>query len=189
MDKDSITLNISTPSVVHVKPMHRYINIIRIMSATSTAKLIARCELDSHTDTCVAGANTLIVETNEQKVYIYRFHEALGPMANIDIGTVATIWDCPTTGISYMVIISEALCFGNKIADTLLTPNQLRANRIKVDDVPKQFDPKSRHSIHSFPKAGEDVEIPLGMQGIISGFTTRKPTWEEYQDQVPFPWL
>ena len=66
-----------------------------------------------------------------------------------------------------MVIISEALCFGNKIADTLLTPNQLRANRIKVDDVPKQFDPKLRHSIHSFPKPDEDVEIPHETEGII----------------------
>ena len=72
-------------------------------------------------------------------------------MPNIDIGTSATIWDFPATGISYMVIISEALCFGKNIADTLITPNQLCANRINVDDVPKQFDPKSRHSIQSFP--------------------------------------
>ena len=36
-----------------------------------------------------------------------------------------------------MVIISEALSFGYKIADTILTPNQLRANSIKVDDVTK----------------------------------------------------
>ena len=78
-------------------------------------------------------------------------------MTNIDIGTATTIWDCPTTGISYMVIISEALCFGNKISDTLLTPNQLRAKIIKVDDVPKQFDPKSRQFIHPFPKPDEDV--------------------------------
>ena len=108
-------------------------------------------------------------------------------MPNNDIGTAATIWDFPTTGISHMVIISEALCFGDKIADTLLTPNQLRANRIKVDDVPKQFDPKSHYSIHSFPKPDEDVYTPLEMEGIISGFTTRNPTWEEYQDQVYFP--
>ena len=169
--------------------MHRYIDLRRIRSAKSIAKSTARCELDSHADTCVAGANTLIVETTGQKVYVYGFHEALGPMANIDIGTAATIWDCPTTGISYMVIISEALCFGDEIADTLLTPNQVRANSVKVDDVPKQFDSKSRHSIHSFPKPDEDVEIPLEMEGIISGFTTRKPTWEEYQDQVSFPRL
>ena len=88
-----------------------------------------------------------------------------------------------------MVIISESLCFGDNIADTLLTPNQLRANRIKVNDVPTQFDPKSRHSIHSFQNPDEDVEIPLDTEGIISGSTTRKPTWEEYQDQVSFPRL
>ena len=110
-------------------------------------------------------------------------------MPNIDICTAATICDCPTTCISYMVIISEALCFGDKISDTILTPNQICANIIEVDDVPKPFVPKSRHSIHPFSKLGEDVEIPLDMEGIISGFTNRKPTWEEYQDQVSFPWL
>ena len=156
------------------------------MSATSIVKLIERCELDSHADTCVAGANTLILETTGQKLYVYGFHEVLGPMPNIDIGKDATIWDCPTTGIPYMVIISEALFFGDKIAATLLTHNQLCANRIKVDHVPKQCEPKSCHSIHSFPKADEDIQIPLDMEGIISGFTTRKPTWEEYQDQVSF---
>ena len=88
-----------------------------------------------------------------------------------------------------MVIISEALCFGDKISDTILTPNQICANIIEVDDVPKPFVPKSRHSIHPFSKLGEDVEIPLDMEGIISGFTTRKPTREEYQDEVYFPWL
>ena len=122
IDKDSITVNIYTPSSVQVKPIHRYIDLIRIMSATNISKLIARCELESHDNTCVAGASTLIVETTGQKVYVYGFHEALVPMANIDIGTAATIWDCPTTGISYMFIISEALCFGDKIADTLIIP-------------------------------------------------------------------
>ena len=111
--EDSITVKLSTPSAELTNTMHRYIDLRRIRSATSIAKSIARCELDSHADTCVAGANTLIVETTGQKVYVYGFHEALGPMANIDIGTAATIWDCPTTGISYMVIISEALCFGD----------------------------------------------------------------------------
>ena len=99
IDKDSITVNISTPSVVQVKPMHRYIELRSIMSATRTAKLIARCEIDSYAYTCVAGANNLIVETTGHKVYVYGFHEALGPMPNIDIGTAATIWDWPTTGI------------------------------------------------------------------------------------------
>ena len=179
IDKDSITVKISTPSAIQVKHMHRYIDLRRIMSATSIAKLIAHCDLDSHSDTCVAGSNTLVVEKTGQKVYVYGFHEALGPMPNIDIGTAATIWYCPTTGISYMVIISEALCFGDNIADTLLTPNHIRANRIKVDDVPKQFDPNSRNYIHSFPKPYEDVEIPLEIEVIILGFTTIKPTWEE----------
>ena len=35
IDKDSITVKMSTPSAVQVKPMHQYIDIRRIMSDTS----------------------------------------------------------------------------------------------------------------------------------------------------------
>ena len=46
IDKDSITVIFSTPSDVQVKPMHRYIDLRRIMSATSIEKQIA-CESSS----------------------------------------------------------------------------------------------------------------------------------------------
>ena len=54
----------------------------------------------------------------------------------------------------------------------------MRAHGIVVNDVPKQFDPHSTHSIH-VPDA--DLTIPLTMAGVISGFATRKPSSDELE--------
>lgn len=63
--------------------------------------------------------------------------------------------------------------------NTLLCPNQLRANGLGVHDCPKQYDAQSTHSI-TIPS--HDLEIPLQMRGVISGFTTREPTLQELDD-------
>jgi hypothetical protein len=138
--------------------------------------MTTRCELDSHADTCVAGANCLVVVDDGRTANVYPYNEDYKPEKSIPIGTVATLWDCPKTGQTYVLIIHEALYFGDKLPDTLLTPNQLQAHGLKVDKVPKQYDSKSNHSISSFPKPDRDVHIPLELSGVISGFETRKPT-------------
>ena len=63
----------------------------------------------------------------------------------------------------------------------LICPNQVRANGIKVEDVLRQFDPLSSHSIFD-PKS--KVRIPLTIEGVASGFVSRKPTLDEYEEYV-----
>ena len=67
----------------------------------------------------------------------------------------------------------------DRLHNSLLNPNQLHANGLQVDDIPRQFDPKSTHSIRW--KDTSDV-IPLNLRGVISGFPCRKPTQEEWRD-------
>jgi hypothetical protein len=61
----------------------------------------------------------------------------------------------------------------------LLTPNQLRHNGLVVDDVPRQFNSNSTHSIFD-PASG--VRIPLSIKGQASGFVSHKPTKQEWND-------
>jgi flavin reductase (DIM6/NTAB) family NADH-FMN oxidoreductase RutF len=98
-----------------------------------------RCELDSHADTCVAGANCRLISHEGRKVSVHPYSEEYKPIHDVIIGSVATLWVDPTDGQSYILIIHEALYFGKRLADTLLCPNQLRAHGLKVEDVPKQF--------------------------------------------------
>ncbi|KAI2501496.1 hypothetical protein MHU86_12941 [Fragilaria crotonensis] len=100
-------------------------------------------------------------------------------LEDIPIATVATAYDCPLTGKTYVLVINEALYFGDKMKHSLLCPNQLRANGLKVDDCPRQYDSDSTHSIH-VPES--DLSIPLALRGVISGFVTRVPTNAELAD-------
>ena len=59
---------------------------------------------------------------------------------------------------------------------TLLCPKQLRAFGIVVEDTPRQFDMQSSHSI-TVP--GENVIIPLELQGVILYFESHRPTDDE----------
>jgi hypothetical protein len=134
---------------------------------------INRCELDSHADTCVAGANTLLIAHDDRQVSVHPFSADYTPMSDVQIGTVATLWVHPESGNTYILIIHEALYVGEVLPDTLLTPNQLRANGLTVEDVPKQYDSRSGHAIYS---KDAKVCIPLNLEGVISGFESRKPT-------------
>jgi hypothetical protein len=51
------------------------------------------------------------------------------------------------TGEVIVLVMNEALYFGDRLDHTLICPNQLRSFGIVVDDTPKQFSPTSTHSI------------------------------------------
>jgi hypothetical protein len=99
-----------------------------------------RCELDSHADTCVAGANTILVSTDGRTVNVYSF--AADKTPSVTIAAFTTLWEAPD-GEKYVLIIHEALYFGDRLLSSLLTPNQLRNNGLVVNNVPRQFDATS----------------------------------------------
>jgi hypothetical protein len=100
-----------------------------------------RLELDTHADTCVAGANTVVLDLTGKHVSVTPFcedeHELI---TEIPIATVATFYDCPDTGRERVLIINKALYFGSKMTNTPLCPNQLQQHGIVIEDCPRQFD-------------------------------------------------
>jgi hypothetical protein len=156
----------------------------RVMRMDVTPKdnfaLGGRVELDTHADTCVAGTNTIVLDLTGKTVSVSPFCDSqYESIADVPIATVATVYDCPVTGKAHVLVLNEVLYLGDKMPNTLLCPNQLRANGIQVHDCPKQFDPQSKHAIY-IPDA--DLQIPLQMWGVISGFHTRRPTQAELDD-------
>jgi hypothetical protein len=57
-------------------------------------------------------------------------------MENIPIITAATAIDNPKTGETTILVIGQAIYMGEKVQNTLLCPNQMRANGIQVDGIP-----------------------------------------------------
>jgi hypothetical protein len=82
-------------------------------------------------------------------------------------------YDCPDSGQVFILIFNEALYFGERMAHTLLCPNQLCAYGVTMDDTPTQYNQASTHSLYILDS---ELRIPLELDGIISGFTTRAPT-------------
>jgi hypothetical protein len=99
-----------------------------------------KSELDSHADTCVAGANTVPLWYTDAKVSISPFIGEYSPLENIPIATVATAWDSSVDGSTIILIINEALYFGDRMNHSLLCPNKLRDFGLIVNDVPKSYD-------------------------------------------------
>ena len=96
--------------------------------------------MDSHADTIVAGNNCVVLELSGRKnVSVSPFLEEYALIDNIPIATVlTTAYDCPDSGQVFILVFNEALYFGERMAHTLLCPNQLRAYGVTVDDTPTQ---------------------------------------------------
>ena len=103
--------------------------------------------MDSHADTCCAGANCVRIGDTNHVVRVYPFHQDCEPIQNVPVTSVVTAWDDPNTGDTTLLIIHQALYFGDKMTNTLLCPNQLRDFGVRVDDLPRQFQESSLHSI------------------------------------------
>ena len=131
-----------------------------------------RCEMDSHADTCVAGNNCTVLEFTGRHATVEAYSPDY-PSKQVPIATVATAYDCPTSGASYVLIINEALYFGDTLTFSLLCPNQLRDNGIHVDERHRSHASDSIFGIY-IPTA--HLHIPFDLDGVIAGFHSRQPT-------------
>lgn len=107
-------------------------------------------------------------------------------MQGIPIVTAATAIDDPDTGITTTLIIGQALYLGDKINNTLLCPNQLRAYGVNVDDTPKHLAPKDKPSTHSIYSPDDNFSISLYLKGVFSYFPSR--TCRRIQLTDEFEW-
>lgn len=121
----------------------------RFISKLSKGKqqpLFQRTALDSHADTSCAGSNATAIELTGEKVNVYPFSDDLPSVREVPIATALTIWESPSTGEVWGLVLHETLYFGDRLQGSLLCPNQVRAAGHRVYDVPVQFDPTSKHS-------------------------------------------
>jgi len=130
-----------------------------------------RIECDSHADTSCAGKNCVVLSYTNQVIDVFGFHDSLGALKAIPIASVATL-ATDTNGNEVILVIHEALYFGDKMQHTLLSVNQARAYDVSIWDNP--CDPN--HSL-SIEASGTTVEMRI--EGIVVYADTRSPTADE----------
>ncbi|KAI2509778.1 hypothetical protein MHU86_4631 [Fragilaria crotonensis] len=108
--------------------------------------------MDSHADTCVAGSNCVVLEYTGRSAEVEAYSPDY-PSKQIPIATVATAYDCPTSGATY-----------------------LRDNDVHVDERHRQHAPDS---IFGILVPSEPLRIPFTLEGVVAGFDSRPPTQDE----------
>jgi len=141
---------------------------------------IGALELDSHADTACVGPECRVLSVTEKFCKVNAYHPGYDAFEEIPVVQAATAYDDPETGITYILIINQALQIPG-MAVTLLNPNQLRVNGIIVNDVPIHLCPNPENASHSIDIPNENLSIPLKLQGVISKVEVRLPTINEIE--------
>ena len=102
-------------------------------SSNNNSKIkYSKCELDSHADTTVAGANCVILSYTCKECDVSPYRDDYESIKNIPIVTAATAWQSPFSGATYILVFNEALWMGDSMPSSLINPNQLRHYGVQV---------------------------------------------------------
>lgn len=108
-----------------------------ILSLQNVSTNFARCELDSHADTCAVASNLIPLSSTGRACNVKPYNaKTYKPDCDIPITSRATAWTCQETGQTYILVVNEGLWFGEKLQNTLLDPNQLRYSGLTEADNP-----------------------------------------------------
>jgi hypothetical protein len=147
----------------------------------SNAGNVAANELDSHADTICAGKNCTLMYYTNRACDVMPFSNTYNAKTDVPIVTACTAYQCPQTGQVYIIVLNEALWFGDEggMDHTLLNPNQLRNYQLDVHDNP--FDRTTDLHID----AQSDLQISLKTKGTVIYFNTWAPTTRAEIDDNP----
>ena len=102
---------------------------------------VARNEMDTHADTCCAGANWVLMEYTGEICEVSPFLSDYEPVTEIPLARCGTVWTSPDTGEEFLLVGEQMLWFGDSLPHSLINPNQIREYGINVCDDP--FSPMS----------------------------------------------
>jgi hypothetical protein len=97
-------------------------------------------------------------------------------------GTMAVAYDCPYSFNTLILLFPQSL-YIKGMTTNLLSPFQLRAFGIQINDTPLQHLDVTQRTPNQHSIQVGDLHIPLELQDTMSGFTTQKPTSLEVTDK------
>ena len=93
-------------------------------------------ELDSHANIVVLGLNSFVFESTGRTCNVQPFSTDLGVARDVPIVDGALAYDCPYSGIVYVLVVRNALHVPS-MDHNLIPPFIMRAGGVVVNDVPK----------------------------------------------------
>lgn len=149
---------------------HRSVRAVGAIKGSdeATAGTEARCEMDSHADTCVAGPNFVIDEYTGENCDVTPYSDEYKPITNVPIVNASTAYTDSETGETLVLRFNQVLWYGKKMQMSLLNPNQIRYNGLVVSDDPTDHD-------RTFGITGDNFIIPFEISGTTIFFSSRVP--------------
>jgi hypothetical protein len=141
-----------------------------------------RSELDSHADTCCVGDNALVLYYHNRIVTVAPFLDLFGTADQVPIVTAAIAYDDPIRMQTFILIVHQALYFGDKLTHNLINPFQCRLNEIRINECARVLTHLPNDDAHSIIFEAEQLKIPLRLNGIVSYFPSRRLTLQEYDE-------
>jgi hypothetical protein len=150
------------------------------LGQTGTA---CRSDLDLHADASVLGIEVITFQYYERPVNVSGY-DPKGPV-DMALKTVSAgmAYFVPGSGRVVILIVHKAIKLPH-LPHNLLKPMQMRLNDVVVNETPTFYCANPTNLSHTITVKGEDLNdeliIPLDLRGVVSCFTTRKPTQEEF---------
>ena len=72
-----------------------------------------RVDLDSHSDSCIAGPTFKVLKYTGEVCDVHPFSDSYNPITGIHVVQATTAYDHPS-GVTYILVLSQALYFGGK---------------------------------------------------------------------------
>jgi hypothetical protein len=138
-----------------------------------------RSDLDSHDNVSVVWMEVITFQDFELPVNV-SVYEPKGPVA-MDLKTVSAgmAYYVPGVGRVVILIVHQEINLPH-LPHNLLNPMQMRMNDVVVNETPKFQCANPTNLYHTITVKGEnmndELDIPLYLRGVVSCFTTRKPT-------------
>ena len=162
-----------TISIISKRHVGRTSRTIQDVGNQTTVGNIANNEMDTHADTCCAGANWSLMELTGEVCDVNPFLNSYSPIQEIPVARCCTVWTDQTDSMEYLLVGDQMLWFGTLLPNSLINPNQIRAYGLPVNDDP--FD-----STRSFGIDTDHGIIPFDTTGTVVYFETRVPNeWEK----------
>jgi hypothetical protein len=137
--------------------------------ANTITGTIGKNEIDNHADTICAGPNWKLLELSGEFCSVTPFSSDYQPKANVPVARAATVYTCPDSGQSVLLVADQVLWFGANLHCSLLNPHQIRSYGHSLCDDP--WDPHRPIGIDLEP-----LFVPLTVSGPNLSFESRVPT-------------
>ena len=107
-------------------------------------------------------------------------------MIEVPIVDAVLAYDCPFTGLTYLLVVRNALCVPS-MDHNLIPPFIMREAGLVVNETPKIHCDNPTVEDHSIFDEESGLRIPLSLNGIFSAFKTRALTDQEIEEVELYP--